>query len=116
MVVETRSASKAAPTRARRDMMAGADGGNGWAAANGGGGGAFADGDSDADAAARAAAKGDVWHKGVAISMWQNSGDEHSNWTAFIRSKLPFKWLPFGFKRFSGRWHVNERSPDTWNR
>ena len=63
-----------------------------------------------------AEAKGDLWHKGVAISMWQNSGDEASNWTTFINSRLPFRWLPFGFKRYSGRWNVNERSPDTWNR
>jgi hypothetical protein len=60
--------------------------------------------------------KGGVWHKGVAISMWQNSGDEDSNWTEFINSRFPFKWLPFGMNRYSGRWNVNERSPDTWNR
>jgi len=60
--------------------------------------------------------KENVWHKGVAISMWQNSGDDDSNWTAFINSRFPFKWLPFGMNRYSGRYNVNERSPDTWNR
>lgn len=60
--------------------------------------------------------KESVWHKGVAISVWQNSGDEASNWTAFINSKFPFKSLPFGFNRYSGRYNVNEVSPNTWDR
>ena len=60
--------------------------------------------------------KEQVWHRGVAISMWQNSGDEASNWTAFINSKFPFKSLPFGLNRYSGNWNVNERCPDTWDR
>lgn len=60
--------------------------------------------------------KRDVFHKGVAISMWQNSGDEASNWTAFIRSSFPFKALPFGFRRYSGKHSVLESCPDTWNR
>jgi hypothetical protein len=62
------------------------------------------------------AAKEQVWHKGVAISMWQNSGDDESNWTTFINSKWPFKCLPFGLNRYSGRYNVNESCPDTWNR
>jgi hypothetical protein len=60
--------------------------------------------------------KGNVFHKGVAISMWQNSGDEDSNWTNFIKSNFPFKALPFGFHRYSGKYSVMENCPDTWNR
>eukprot|EP00775_Hariotina_reticulata_P005032 gene5032-5274_t len=60
--------------------------------------------------------KGNVFHKGVAISMWQNSGDEDSNWTNFIKSNFPFKALPFGFHRYSGKYNVMETCPDTWNR
>jgi hypothetical protein len=60
--------------------------------------------------------KGQVFHKGVAISMWQNSGDEDSNWTHFIKSKFPFAALPFGGNRFSGTHSVLEACPDTWNR
>jgi hypothetical protein len=56
------------------------------------------------------------WHKGVAISMWQNSGDADSNWSSFIRSKFPFAALPFGFNRYSGKYSVDESCPDTWNR
>lgn len=56
------------------------------------------------------------WHKGVAISMWQNSGDSHSNWTAFIRSKFPFSALPVGFNRYEGSHSVLEACPDTWDR
>jgi hypothetical protein len=62
------------------------------------------------------AGKGEVFHKGVAISMWQNSGDDDSNWTNFIKSKFPFKALPFGFNRFSGKHSVLKTCPDTWNR
>lgn len=62
------------------------------------------------------AGKGEVFHKGVAISMWQNSGDDDSNWTNFIKSNFPFKALPFGFKRFSGKHSVLQTCPDTWNR
>eukprot|EP00879_Flechtneria_rotunda_P018261 GHRR01019158.1.p1 GENE.GHRR01019158.1~~GHRR01019158.1.p1 ORF type:complete len:399 (+),score=104.76 GHRR01019158.1:203-1399(+) len=60
--------------------------------------------------------KGEVFHKGVAISMWQNSGDDDSNWTNFIRSKYPFKSLPFGVKRYSGKYNLEQSCPDTWNR
>eukprot|EP00882_Tetradesmus_deserticola_P024464 GHRQ01026736.1.p1 GENE.GHRQ01026736.1~~GHRQ01026736.1.p1 ORF type:complete len:189 (+),score=50.27 GHRQ01026736.1:292-858(+) len=60
--------------------------------------------------------KGQVFHKGVAISMWQNSGDDDSNWTNFIKSNFPFKALPFGFNRFSGKHSVLQSCPDTWNR
>jgi hypothetical protein len=63
-----------------------------------------------------AAGKGEVFHKGVAISMWQNSGDDDSNWTNFIKSNFPFKALPFGFNRFSGKHSVLQTCPDTWNR
>lgn len=48
--------------------------------------------------------------------MWQNSGDDDSNWTNFIKAKFPFKALPFGFNRFSGKYSVLENCPDTWNR
>ncbi len=60
--------------------------------------------------------KDEFFRKGVAISMWQNSGDEDSNWTHFIKSFLPFKWLPFGIKRYSGKYSVLQTCPDTWNR
>lgn len=60
--------------------------------------------------------KDQVFHKGVAISMWQNSGDDDSNWTNFIKSNFPFAALPFGFNRFSGKHSVLQTSPDTWNR
>jgi hypothetical protein len=56
------------------------------------------------------------FHKGVTISLWQNSGDADSNWSSFIRSKFPFAALPFGFNRYSGKYNVNESCPDTWNR
>lgn len=60
--------------------------------------------------------KTDVFHKGVAISMWQNSGDADSNWTNFIKSNFPFAALPIGFNRFSGKYSVLQTCPDTWNR
>lgn len=60
--------------------------------------------------------KENVFHKGVAISMWQNSGDEDSNWTNFIKSNFPFAALPIGFNRFSGKYSVMQTCPDTWNR
>jgi hypothetical protein len=68
------------------------------------------------DASAAKPSKADLWHKGVAISMWQNSGDEDSNWTAFIKSKFPFSALPFGFNRYSGKYSVRQTCPDTWHR
>jgi hypothetical protein len=48
--------------------------------------------------------------------MWQNSGDDDSNWTNFIKSNFPFKALPFGFRRYSGKYSVQQTCPDTWNR
>jgi hypothetical protein len=60
--------------------------------------------------------KMNVFHKGVAISMWQNSGDDDSNWTNFIKSNFPFSALPVGFNRFSGKYSVLQSCPDTWNR
>jgi hypothetical protein len=60
--------------------------------------------------------KENVFHKGVAISMWQNSGDADSNWTNFIKSNFPFAALPIGFNRFSGKYSVLQNCPDTWNR
>lgn len=60
--------------------------------------------------------KMNVFHKGVAISMWQNSGDDDSNWTNFIKSNFPFAALPIGFNRFSGKYSVLQSCPDTWNR
>lgn len=60
--------------------------------------------------------KMEVFHKGVAISMWQNSGDDDSNWTNFIKSNFPFAALPIGFNRFSGKYSVLQTCPDTWNR
>lgn len=60
--------------------------------------------------------KENVFHKGVAISMWQNSGDDDSNWTNFIKSNFPFAKLPIGFNRFSGKYSVLQNCPDTWNR
>jgi hypothetical protein len=48
--------------------------------------------------------------------MWQNSGDQDSNWSNFIRSSFPFAKLPVGLNRYSGRYSVHETSPDTWNR
>ncbi len=56
------------------------------------------------------------FHKGVAVSMWQNSGDKSSNWSTFIRSKFPFKALPFGGKRYSGTHSIDEACPNTWDR
>jgi hypothetical protein len=58
----------------------------------------------------------DVFHKGVAISMWQNSGDADSNWTNFVKSKLPFKRLPIGINRFSGKYNITDNVPNTWDR
>lgn len=60
--------------------------------------------------------KENTFHKGVAISMWQNSGDENSNWTNFIKSSFPFAALPIGLNRFSGKYSVLQTCPDTWNR
>lgn len=60
--------------------------------------------------------KDQIFHKGVAISMWQNSGDDDSNWTNFIKSNFPFAALPIGFNRFSGKYSVLQNCPDTWNR
>lgn len=47
---------------------------------------------------------------GVAISMWQNSGDKDSNWTRFINER-----------RFCGMCSTvadgtTDKFPDTWNR
>jgi hypothetical protein len=74
------------------------------------------DADAAAAAAAAAAAKDKLFHKGVAISMWQNSGDDDSNWTNFIKSKFPFAALPVGTARYSGKYSVLQACPDTWNR
>ena len=58
-----------------------------------------------------------VWHKGVAISMWQNSGDPMlSNWSKFVARKFPFGWLPVGLARYQGAFSVHECHPDTWER
>jgi hypothetical protein len=49
-----------------------------------------------------------LFHKGVAISVWQNSSDEASNWTAFMRRK-----------RFFGQGQLLQafmESNDFWNR
>jgi len=86
-----------------------------------------------ADAAARTAAllaaapagdapppahpKDAVFHKGVAISVWQNSGDPMlSNWSRFVARKFPFGWLPVGTNRFQGRYSIHDCSPDSWDR
>jgi beta-glucosidase len=58
-----------------------------------------------------------VWHKGVAISVWQNSGDPMlSNWSKFVARKFPFGWLPIGLNRFQGKYSVHECNPDSWDR
>lgn len=53
-----------------------------------------------------------VFQKGVAISVWQNSGDEHSQWARFANDRVPFK--RFGIKRCSGP--SIGKSCDYWDR
>eukprot|EP00878_Enallax_costatus_P017378 GHUV01018251.1.p1 GENE.GHUV01018251.1~~GHUV01018251.1.p1 ORF type:complete len:362 (+),score=2.91 GHUV01018251.1:109-1194(+) len=50
----------------------------------------------------------DVFHKGVAISVWQNSSDENSNWTHFMRRKNYF-----GQKDYV---EAFQQSNDFWNK
>lgn len=58
-----------------------------------------------------------VWHKGVAISMWQNSGDPMlSNWSQFVARKFPFGWLPIGLNRYQGPYSIHEVNPQSWDR
>jgi beta-glucosidase len=58
-----------------------------------------------------------VWHKGVAISMWQNSGDPMlSNWSQFVARKFPFGWLPVGLNRYQGPYSIHEVNPGSWDR
>jgi hypothetical protein len=51
---------------------------------------------------------GSLFHKGVAISVWQNSSDEASNWSAFMKRK-----------RYFGQGHLVQafmESNDFWNK
>jgi hypothetical protein len=51
---------------------------------------------------------GSLFQKGVAISVWQNSSDEASNWTSFMRRK-----------RYFGQGHLVAafmESNDFWNK
>ena len=58
-----------------------------------------------------------VWHTGVAVSMWQNSGDPMlSNWSQFVARKFPFGWLPVGLNRYQGPCSVHECNPGSWER
>ncbi|KAG2442823.1 hypothetical protein HXX76_002902 [Chlamydomonas incerta] len=64
----------------------------------------------------KAAANGDAepvrFLKGAAISVWQNSGDDDSNWTRFAKSRWPFR--SFGVSAIRGRYNIDKCS-DFWN-
>ena len=51
--------------------------------------------------------------KGVAVSVWQNSGDPDSNWTRFAKSRWPFSW--FGVSTIRGKYNIDTCS-DFWNK
>lgn len=53
------------------------------------------------------------FQKGVAISVWQNSGDEDSNWARYSKSRWPF--LSFGVSAIRGVHNVDINT-DFWNR
>lgn len=53
------------------------------------------------------------FQKGVAISVWQNSGDQDSNWARYSKSRWPF--LSFGVSAIRGVHNVDINT-DFWNR
>lgn len=55
-----------------------------------------------------AAAPEEHFHKGIALSVWQNSSDQSSQWTQFVKDRNFF-----GQARFQAAW---EHSNDFWNR
>lgn len=61
----------------------------------------------------------DTFIKGVGIQMWQASGDAakgESNWGHLLKSWHPLNLLRFSMARLKGKYMVNERRPDTYNR
>ncbi|KAF8057245.1 RSP2 [Scenedesmus sp. PABB004] len=76
------------------------------AAMPGSGGGAAGTGTGAAAAAPAPAPpdRGDLFHKGVAISVWQSSPDEGSNWTAFMRRRRFFGQPPDAFETSNDFW------------
>lgn len=68
-------------------------------------------------AANKATANGDGepvrFLKGAAISVWQNSGDDDSNWTRFAKSRWPFR--SFGVSAIRGKYNIDKCS-DFWNK
>lgn len=53
------------------------------------------------------------FQKGVAISVWQNSGDGDSNWARYAKSRWPFR--SFGISAIRGMHNIDTNS-DFWNR
>ena len=53
------------------------------------------------------------FHKGVAISMWQNSGGENSNWGQFVNQRGKCFGL---YPNIMDRSDPSEASPDFWHR
>jgi hypothetical protein len=51
--------------------------------------------------------------KGVAISVWQNTGDPDSNWTRYAHSRWPFR--SFGIPAIRGKYNIDVNT-DFWNR
>lgn len=85
------------------------------AAANGvSGGGGEADGNGHAAAQpVVGAGLEERFLKGVAVSVWQNSGDAGSNWTRFAKGRWPFSWL--GVSAVRGKYNIDTCS-DFWNK
>mmetsp|Transcript_19157 Transcript_19157/g.34659 ORF Transcript_19157/g.34659 Transcript_19157/m.34659 type:complete len:500 (-) Transcript_19157:424-1923(-) len=54
----------------------------------------------------------DRFLKGVAVSVWQNSGDNGSNWTRYALAKWPFSKL--GVSTVRGKYNIDTCS-DFWN-
>jgi hypothetical protein len=46
--------------------------------------------------------------RGAAISVWQNSGDNDSNWTRFAKSRWPFRY--FGVSAIRGKYNIDTNS------
>ncbi len=54
------------------------------------------------------------FHKGVAISVWQNSADDmQSNWTRYAYQRWPLSW--FGISTTRGK-HKVGKSCNFWDR
>lgn len=57
--------------------------------------------------------RGPRFLKGVAVSVWQNTGDPDSNWTRYAKQKWPLGFL--GVSTIRGKYNIDTNT-DFWNR